>query len=95
MGQVAGSSQPELVDDDGETLWASPTSGSPLKLDQLPAGAKAILVLRAAELAESVEGSKMIECDRSGRCGWIGRTPFDYRLHVGRDRPARDRLLSS
>ena len=63
VGHVAGAGQPavELVEDDGETLWASPTSGSPLKLDYLPPGAEAILVLRAAELAESAEGSKLIE----------------------------------
>ncbi len=51
----------EMIDDDGQTLWASPTSGSPIDLNHLPAGAEAILVFRPAELAGSVEGAKMLE----------------------------------
>jgi hypothetical protein len=51
----------ELIDDDGQTLWASPTSGRPIGLADLPAGAEAILVLRPAQLLAKAEGAKMFE----------------------------------
>jgi hypothetical protein len=59
----AGAAEPavEVIADDGQTLWASPTSGPPLNFGYLPAGAQAILVLRPAELVGSVEGAKMLE----------------------------------
>ena len=59
----AGAAEPavELIADDGQTLWASPTSGPPLNLSYLPAGAQAVLVLRPAELMGSAEGAKMFE----------------------------------
>ena len=58
-----GSAEPavELINDDGQTLWASPTSGPPIDIAHLPAGAEAVLVLRPAELVGSVEGAKMLE----------------------------------
>ncbi len=49
-----------LIDDDGETLWASPTSGKPLNMTYLPGGAQLIFVLRPAELLSSPEGSKLL-----------------------------------
>jgi hypothetical protein len=60
-GRATGPPTVELVEDDGQTLWTSPTSGPPLKLHFLPVGAEAILVLRPAELVSSAEGAKGIE----------------------------------
>ncbi|HEX4143103.1 MAG TPA: hypothetical protein VHY91_06105 [Pirellulales bacterium] len=59
----AGAAEPavEMIADDGQTLWAAPTSGPPLNLGYLPAGPQAILALRPAELVGSVEGAKMLE----------------------------------
>jgi serine/threonine protein kinase len=49
-----------LVDDDGKTLWASPTAGQPLVLDFLPSGAQLIFVLRPTALLNSPEGPKLL-----------------------------------
>ena len=63
VGRVPGAAEPavELVADDGQTLWASPTSGPPLNLGFLPAGPQAVLALRPAELVDNAEGAKMLE----------------------------------
>jgi hypothetical protein len=50
----------ELIDDDGQTLWASPTHGPPLELAYLPPGLEIILALRPAELLEHPEGVKVV-----------------------------------
>lgn len=52
--------QANLVDDDGETLWVSPTSGQPLDATYLPSGAQLILALRPAEILNSPEGPKLL-----------------------------------
>ncbi len=39
---------PQLVDDDGRTLWASPTAGEPIRLEYLPPGCDLVLHLRPA-----------------------------------------------
>ncbi len=49
------------IPDDGQTLWASPTSGPPLELAYLPNGAQVILVLRPAELLATSEGPKLLD----------------------------------
>lgn len=49
------------VDDDGNSLWLSPTAGEPLSVDYLPSGTQAIVVLRPAELLAGEEGSKLAD----------------------------------
>ncbi len=49
-----------LVEDDGETLWASPTLGKPLDMSFLPSGAQLILAIRPADLLNSPEGPKIL-----------------------------------
>ncbi len=48
-----------LVDDDGKTLWVSPTNGPPLDLAYLSPGAQIIAVLRPAALLQHPEGEKL------------------------------------
>ena len=45
-----------FVDDDGRTLWASPTAGNPLELSYLPAGVQIIVALRPKAIADHPEG---------------------------------------
>ena len=49
-----------VVADDGQSLWVSPTAGSPLPLNYLPAGAQLLLHLRPSELVEHAEGEKVL-----------------------------------
>ncbi|MEX2091458.1 MAG: hypothetical protein WD971_02215 [Pirellulales bacterium] len=49
----------DLVDDDGQTLWASPTHGQPIELAYLPPGVEIVLALRPAELLAHPEGEKV------------------------------------
>lgn len=49
------------ADDDGHSLWISPTAGEPLSLDYLPSGVQALLVLRPAELLAGEEGAKLVD----------------------------------
>jgi hypothetical protein len=48
------------IDDDGKTLWASPTAGELLAVQYLPSGIQAYLVLRPVELLASAEGARMV-----------------------------------
>jgi len=48
-----------LVEDDGRTLWASPTDGAPLNLAYLPPGAQLIVALRTSALAKHPENEKV------------------------------------
>ena len=48
-----------LVEDDGRTLWVSPTDGAPLDLAYLPPGAQLIVALRTRALAAHSEGEKL------------------------------------
>lgn len=50
---------PAASADDGSTLWASPTQGSPLSLVYLPPGVQAILVLRPADLMRQADAEKI------------------------------------
>ncbi|MEX0676315.1 MAG: protein kinase [Pirellulales bacterium] len=50
-----------VVDDDGQTLWVSPTAGRPLDVAYLPSGTQVVLVLRLAELLDTPEGSKLLD----------------------------------
>ncbi len=49
-----------LIEDDGRTLWESPTDGAPLELHYLPHGSQVILALRPADLLHSAEGPKLL-----------------------------------
>jgi hypothetical protein len=48
------------VDDDGSTLWVSPTNGSPLSLAWLPTGTQLVLSVRPASLDEAGELDKVV-----------------------------------
>jgi hypothetical protein len=50
-----------LVDDDGKTLWDSPTHGEPLLLAYLPPGMQVIVALRPRALATHAEGEKVLD----------------------------------
>jgi hypothetical protein len=49
-----------LVEDDGKTLWESPTHGRPVSVAYLPPGCQIILAMRPAELLGNAEGEKMV-----------------------------------
>jgi serine/threonine-protein kinase len=48
----------ELIDDDGATLWVSPTAGPPIEAKLIGLGAQAMLVVRPIDLLQSVEGQR-------------------------------------
>jgi hypothetical protein len=50
----------DLVEDDGQTLWVSPTAGPPLELSYLPPGAEMILDMRPAKLLAQPEGERVL-----------------------------------
>ncbi|HEV3138798.1 MAG TPA: hypothetical protein VGZ26_12865, partial [Pirellulales bacterium] len=60
------------IEDDGETLWVSPTAGQPVELNYLPSGAQVLLVLRPAELLATSEGAKLF--DALGPAGELAKT---------------------
>ncbi len=49
----------ELIEDDGSTPWESPTSGRPLSLEHVPAGAQFFLFVRPATLLSTQEGQRL------------------------------------
>jgi hypothetical protein len=49
-----------LIDDDGKTLWESPTHGRPLKLAYLPPGCQIILAVRPADFAAQPEAETVV-----------------------------------
>ncbi len=51
--------KPTLVDDDGKTLWVSPTHGRPLDLAYLSPGAQVIAALRPAAMLKHPEAEKV------------------------------------
>src|SRR5688572_11130611 len=57
--EAANSDTDALVDDDGETLWSSPTDGVPLQLAYLPPGVQIVVALRPAALIEHPEWEKV------------------------------------
>ena len=50
----------ELIDDDGRTLWVSPTTGPPLDLSYLPPGCQIMVALRWRDLLRHDEGIKLV-----------------------------------
>jgi hypothetical protein len=67
-----------LVDDDGQSLWMSPTEGRPLNLAYLPPGVQIIVVLRPDALAGHTEGKKVLEA--LGPIGQLGLAQLDEML---------------
>ena len=49
-----------LVDDDGRTLWAAPTTGHEIDLSATPAGAQLFIHVRPRSLIESPEGEAIL-----------------------------------
>jgi hypothetical protein len=49
-----------VVDDDGKSLWVSPTAGVPISLSYLPHGTQLVLHVRPAELLAHAEGEKVL-----------------------------------
>lgn len=49
----------ERIEDDGRTPWESPTSGRPLSLEHVPAGAQFFLFVRPATLVSTQEGQRL------------------------------------
>ena len=47
--------------DDGHALWASPTSGAPIELNELPGGAQLFFYARPAEIMDSGEGQRVLQ----------------------------------
>ncbi len=61
MPAVNGGPATKLVEDDGQTLWTSPTAGSPVDLSYLPSGGQLFLVLRPADLLTHDEGQRLLD----------------------------------
>ncbi|MFI4876589.1 MAG: serine/threonine protein kinase [Blastopirellula sp. JB062] len=51
----------QLVADDQQTLWASPTEGNVISLQGMPTGVKSVLVLRVADLTGSNAGRQALQ----------------------------------
>jgi hypothetical protein len=59
--QGRGQTTTTPIEDDGQTLWVSPTAGQPLELDYLASAAQVFLILRPAELLATAEGAKLFD----------------------------------
>ncbi len=46
----------QLIDDDGQTLWETPTAGPPIDMAYVPPTAKIVFVFRVAEIVQNPEG---------------------------------------
>lgn len=57
----AGSSERQSLPDDGKSLWASPTSGSPIDLAGVPPESLLTLVLRPADLLSHPQGPLVLK----------------------------------
>jgi eukaryotic-like serine/threonine-protein kinase len=53
--------QQQLIQDDRSTLWQSPTEGSAMDLDGLPAGPRIVVAIRLQELLSDPEGELLIQ----------------------------------
>lgn len=51
----------DVQPDDGKALWASPTSGGPVELGNVPPNAQIFIFARPAEMLASPEGQKVFE----------------------------------
>jgi len=58
--QPAPPAGPQLVEDDGQTLWASPTDGQPIDLTGVPTDTRLALVVRTSDLTGNPEGDRIL-----------------------------------
>ncbi len=59
--EVAEQAGGQILDDDGQMLWASPTQGTPIELKYVPNGARIFLVVRPAEILSNPEGERVLK----------------------------------
>jgi serine/threonine protein kinase len=57
----ANSANAQLVTDDGKTLWASPTEGTPIDLKYVPPEAQVVFCLRPTSMMATSEGPKVLK----------------------------------
>ena len=82
-------SEPQLIDDDGKTMWSSPTSGHALDLALLPAGCQLFVFLRPAAILSHPEGEKILAA-----VGPVGnQTVAKLEQQIGLDLRSIDSLL--
>ncbi len=60
-GNPSANPDTNIVPDNGETLWASPTSGAPLDFANIPPGTQVFVNLRPAKLTENSEGKRALQ----------------------------------
>ncbi|WP_425618493.1 protein kinase [Anatilimnocola sp. NA78] len=64
----------QVVADDGQLLWASPTNGKPVEFRLVPPEGQVFIVARPADILASSEGAKVIEAlgpqFAAGRTAW-------------------------
>jgi hypothetical protein len=60
LGTPTSLGDSRLIDNDGKTLWQSPTDGLPLNLAYLPPGCQIILALRPEAIAAHPQGAKIL-----------------------------------
>ena len=64
LAREAAAAEPSgivLVDDDGRTLWASPTEGTPVTLHFVPPAARVFLVVRPRSVLATAEGRRVMQ----------------------------------
>lgn len=59
-GEAEQTATLNLVDDDGQTMWMSPTDGAPIDLAGLPPGCEMFVAVRPAELLATDDGAKWL-----------------------------------
>ena len=59
--RAAAADDNRLIEDDGQTLWASPTAGPPLDLSYLPPGVQIVVAVRPEGIASHPEGDKVFD----------------------------------
>jgi hypothetical protein len=57
----ASADEAQLIEDDGKTLWASPTAGAPLIATFWPNDVKLVIAVRLADLLASDEGQRVYQ----------------------------------
>jgi hypothetical protein len=50
---------PLVIEDDGQSMWSSPTAGEPLAWEYMPPGVQILLALRPSEIMAHAEGEKL------------------------------------
>lgn len=66
-----------FVEDDGEELWETPTTGMPVDFSYLPTGVQIALAMRPAQLLDHAEGAKIIQAlgpQVDGSIDWLTQT---------------------